>query len=182
MPPETFPGWKRLGAFGDDVDLEDMIYVDEMTTTEAKTLLTKLLTVLSQASPGCPTVTLTDLQMEYVFKNIGTNPLLLQRLAYDLFGGDVKSVEEFVERRLSHARHTLEICHHKAILKALKDHPEGVVPEAFFGQESDGIALNDAVSMMTSHWDTIVYRMDLVPRVYQLPSTALRTALKSYSP
>jgi hypothetical protein len=69
---------------------------------------------------------------------------------------------------------------YKPILKALKEHPEGVSPEFFENMKCEGVDMSNpkavGISMKTSN--AIIYRIEC--RKYVLMSTAHRTALKTY--
>lgn len=153
--------------FGKD-DREEYIYVDEMEREEAKQLLKALGRDLTEA------------EMEYVFTNIGSSPLNLIKLSIKV--SPVYSVHDFVANVLRNAEKQLAAFPHKPILKALKDHPEGVTPKSFHNQKDDGIDLTNpaAVGIAMKSINAIVYRMEL--DMYTLMSTAHRTALKSYDP
>lgn len=71
---------------------------------------------------------------------------------------------------------------YQQILKALKDHPEGVSPEYFHNEEHKGVNLShpEAVGAAMKSVNAIVYRKDL--RKYMLMSGAHRKALDSYEP
>jgi hypothetical protein len=151
--------------FGRDKDREKFIYVDEMTVPEAKELVTKL------------KVNLTEEEMQYVFSNIGTRPaslIKLQTLTCTL--------KQHVERVLADARQDLVGFPHKAILKALKEHPEGVPPKYFNNQKSEGVDLSDprAVGVAMKRSNFFVY--NIKNRLYRLISTAHKTVLRSYDP
>jgi hypothetical protein len=69
------------------------------------------------------------------------------------------------------------------ILKALKDHPEGVSPGYFKKLKVEGIDLTNHKQVgqaMKNSPHPIIYRKDL--NQYHLLSTAHKTALKSYEP
>ena len=87
-----------------------------------------------------------------------------------------------MENVLAKARADLVAFPHKTILKALKDHPEGVPPKYFENQEHKGISLFDPIAVGESmkRSNAIVYRIEL--GVFKLMSKAHATALKSYEP
>jgi hypothetical protein len=151
--------------FGRDKDREEFIYVDEMTVPEAKELLAKL------------KVNLTEEEMQYVFSNIGTRPASLIKLQTLTC-----SLKQHVERVLADAELDLVGFPHKAILKALKEHPEGVSPKYFNNQKSEGVDLSEpkAVGVAMKRSNVIVYRIE--DGLYHLMSTAHKTALRSYDP
>ena len=92
------------------------------------------------------------------------------------------SVEDFVKSSLLTAEMELVAFPHKAILQALKEHPEGVSPKFFNNRKSEGVDLSDpyAVNSSIKTSNVLVYRMEL--KLYQLQSTAQKTALKTYDP
>ena len=120
---------------------------------------------------------LTEEEMRYVFSNIGTKPATLINLL-DL----TCSLKQHVEDVLAHAERDLVAFPHQAILKALKAHPEGVPLDYFDNQENKGVSLSDpkAVGVSMKNSNAIVYRIE--NGLYQLMSTAHKTALRSYDP
>jgi len=153
--------------FGND-EREKFIYVDEMEREEATQLVEKLKTNITQDD------------MEYVFDNIGTCPLDIMNL--DKRVSSTYSVQDYVADVLEDSEYRLVAFRHKPILKALKDHPEGVSPEYFNNQKDEGVDLSfpKGVGAAMKSVNVIVYRHEL--RKYVLMSTAHRTALKSYEP
>ncbi len=164
--------------FGRDMR-ERFIYVDEMEREEAKQLLGKY-DEKNKELKGGQVPTLTEAEMDYVFTTIGTSPLCLIHLANSVSSN--YSVYDYVANFLQHAKQDLVSFPHKQILKALKDHPEGVAPKYFKNQENQGIDLSNpqevGIAMKSSN--AIVYRRERIK--YMLLSTAHRTALKSYKP
>jgi hypothetical protein len=109
--------------------------------------------------------------------NIGTNAaslIDLQTLTCTL--------KQHIERVLADAELALVAFPHKAILKALKEHPEGVSPKYFKKQKSEGVDLSEpkAVGVAMKRSNVIVYRIE--DGLYHLMSTAHKTALRSYDP
>ncbi len=152
--------------FGKD-KREKFIYVDEMERDEAREMLKKLKTNLS------------DDEMDLVFSQIGTSPVDLINLAESVSA--TYSVKDFIRDALHWAERDLVMFRHKAILKALKYHPEGVPAKYFNNNEMrDGvdISIPRNVGMAMKDSDAVVYRIELDK--YMLLSTAHRTALKSY--
>ena len=147
---------------------ESFIYVDEMEREEAKLLLEK-----------CE-INLTDADLDYVFSNIGTSPLDLIRLAKR--NSKTYSAKDYVADVLRDTRKFLVAFPHQEILKALKDHPEGVSPEYFHNVKDNGIDLSNpnAVGSAMKSVNAIVYRIELDK--YMLMSTAHKTALQTYEP
>ena len=154
--------------FGKDMGREDFIFVDELTRSEAKELLRHL------------EVNLSDEEAEFVFQNIGCSPARLIKMSQRLASGT--SVADFVKGVLDNAELDLVAFPHQAILKALKEHPEGVSPEYFNNQENKGVDLSSpaAVGVAMKASNAIIYRIE--HNQYQLMSTAHRTAIKSYDP
>ena len=154
--------------FSKDINRETFIYVDEMSLEEAKEFLIQQKAALS-----------VD-QMEKVYEILGGNPAKLKNLSgLTNFG---LSVEDFVKSSLLTAEMELVAFPHKAILQALKEHPEGVSPKFFNNRKSEGVDLSDpyAVNSSIKTSNVLVYRMEL--KLYQLQSTAQKTALKTYDP
>ena len=154
--------------FGIDFPSVDYIYVDEMERNEAKQLLERFNTNLTEA------------EMDYVFTNIGTSPLTLLLLVGRV--SPTYSVNDYVAYVLRRARAQLVAFRHQPILKALKDNPEGVSPRYFRKLEDEGADLSNPLSVRPAMIaaNVIVYRTELDK--YVLKSTAHRTALKSYNP
>jgi 5-bromo-4-chloroindolyl phosphate hydrolysis protein len=154
--------------FGKDPEREGFIYIDEMSTEEATTLLRNL------------KVTLTEQEIKYVFDNIGTTPAMVKSLARHM--KNKQPLQEFVDSRIAYATQTLDAFPHKAILNALKEHPEGVYPRYFKNQVHRGVDLTvpQAVGTAMKRSNAIVYRIEL--GMYKMMSTAHQTALKNYDP
>jgi hypothetical protein len=153
--------------FTNDQHRENIIFVGEMTNDEATKFLTKLNAGLSKE------------QMDYVFDTIGTSPQTLLALYYKLQDGI--SLQDCVNLVLRKAMQDLLEFPLKPILKALKEHPEGV-PTNYFTEEYKGITLSDpkAVGEQMKFRNCILYRIEL--ERYELQTTAHKTALKSYTP
>jgi len=155
--------------FGNDVYREKFIYIDKLSTEEAKEFLKKKKS------------TLTDEQMKYIFDNIGTNAQGLLEILTKV--PETYSLEEFVSKKLDKATKDLLAFPLQTILKALKEHPEGVNPEYFNKQEEEGVDLSaprQVGVVMKKGSNPIIYREDTGK--YHLLSTAHKTALKSYNP
>jgi hypothetical protein len=92
------------------------------------------------------------------------------------------TVEQFVKEVLDQARRELVDFPLKPILKALKEHPEGVIPEFFNNVKYEGVDLSNpqAVGYAMKRSNAIVYRIE--NGKYQLLSKAHETALKTYKP
>lgn len=119
--------------------------------------------------------------VDYLFDHIGTRPADLVQFVKELSKG--MPVKKFVDEKLQDARECLEAFPLKTILQALKDHPEGVRPGYFNNLEEKGVDLTHPAKVgqiMKEKLNPLIYRKDL--KVYQLLSTAHKTALKSYVP
>ena len=70
------------------------------------------------------------------------------------------------------------------ILKALKEHPEGVPPGYFNNEKFEGVDLTnvDAVGASMKAAGTNAVFFDMKERVYKLNSRSLEVALRSYEP
>ena len=92
------------------------------------------------------------------------------------------SVADFITLTLRNARQDLVAFRHKPILKALKDHPEGISPEFFNNSVNEGVDLSDpkAVRAVMRDWNVITYRIELGK--YTIYSKAIEVALRSYDP
>jgi DNA-binding XRE family transcriptional regulator len=129
---------------------------------------------------------LTEAEMDYVFKNIGTNPVrllqLVEELVYEV--PSTMTLQDFIDDVIQFANMGIVPYPYKEILQALKDHPEGISPKYFNNRiHKSGVNLSDPVAvgiatMNCFHRSAVVYRVDLDK--YVLASTALRTALQSY--
>ena len=155
--------------FGQDEARVRFLYVDEPTYDEAKTLLQRL------------GIKLTETDMQCLFDSIGTNPAMLIHMADTVMAGE-KTVREYIDDLLAKARRDLIAFPHQAILQALKEHPEGVSPEYFNNQKSNGIDLSNpmAVGEAMKRSNAVIYRIEL--GLYTLMSIAHRTALSTYTP
>jgi AAA+ ATPase superfamily predicted ATPase len=153
---------------GRDDDRERFIYVDDLTEAEAREFLES------------KNVTLTDEQIQYTFNNIGTRATMLRNLVREAH--DETSLKKFVEKKLEWAKSDLVSSSHHPILKALKDHPDGISPEYFHHQKYRGVDLSDpyAVGVSLNDSNVLCYRVEL--GLYKLMSKAHYNALKSYEP
>ncbi len=151
--------------FGKD-KREEFIYVGEMERDEAREMLQKLKT------------NLTEDEMDFVFSQIGTSPIDLLNLAERV--SSTYSVKDYVRDVLFSAENDLVQFYHKPILEALKSHPDGVSPKYFNREMSEGVNLSvpQDVGIAMKASNAIVYRIE--SGKYMLMSTAHRTALKSY--
>lgn len=118
--------------------------------------------------------------MDYVFTNIGTSTLALVNLARKV--SSACTLQDYVADVLEDARLSLAAFPHQQVLKALKDHPEGVSPAYFERESSKGVNLcnpADVEATMRSV-NAIVYQRK--PNKYMSVSMEHRTALQSYEP
>ena len=154
--------------FGTDSDRENFIYIGEFSEQEAREYIIKL------------GMKLDEKDFKYVMNNVGANPATLRSMEEWVHGG--KSVQDFVAKKLAATRRELVKFPHKAILKALKQHPEGVDPEYFKNMKNEGVNLSDpaAVGSAMKQSDAVVYRIELGK--YMIISRCHQTALKSYDP
>ena len=155
--------------FGNDPDREEFIYVDEFTELEAGQHLMALGLELSEAD------------VKYLIDNVGGNPAAMKDL-YHSMTVEGMSVQDFVAYKLMRATADLVAFPHKALLKALKEHPEGVSPLYFNNMESKGVDLSDpsavAVAMIDSN--VLTYRIELGK--YVMLSRLHEVALRTYEP
>jgi hypothetical protein len=151
--------------FGYDRQRERFVFVDEMTESEASTMLKNKFTTEEK---------------QLIFSTVGTSPVLLRRLLADV--PRICTLQESIRDILASARRDLLIFPLQPIIQALKEHPEGVSPDYFNNQEYKGINLSDyaAVGVYMKRSNALVYRIEL--GMYQLMSTAHKTALETYKP
>lgn len=98
--------------FGRDSDIENYLYIDEMPREQGKQLLQERGAKFTQN------------ELNFIFDNIGTRPMWLEKLA-DEVPGD-KSLEQFVSYVLERAKEDLRDFPHKTMLQALVKQPDGV--------------------------------------------------------
>jgi hypothetical protein len=156
-------------VFGQDKDREEIILVPELTQGEA-------LEFIRARRKG---VDVNEKELMRLFDNVGTNAATLE----SFLNGDM-SVDEFITVRIKAARHALVAFPLKPILKALKEHPEGVPPEYFNNEEYKGVDLSNPVevgAVMKAAQSNVVY-YDMEKDIYKLNSHALEVALRSYEP
>jgi hypothetical protein len=154
--------------FGKDIDRENFIFIDELTNLEAEKYLAALGLELSQN------------EIKYVLDSIGSNPATLRSMQEWVQIG--KTIHAFVEGRLANARQDLVAFPHKKILKALKEHPEGVSPEYFNNQYNKGADLScpKDVGKAMKESNAITYRPE--SDKYQIISHRHVVALRNYDP
>jgi hypothetical protein len=160
-----------------DIARETFVYVYEMTIPEATKYLEKL---------GAK---FNDEELTYIFNTIGTSPGMLKDLHYKVCINNVP-LDEHVKNILAAMVRDFDNFPVKPILKALQEHPDGIPTSYFFGRKYDGVELSspDAVFRALKNvsdgkgekkqTNVLVYRTDL--GMYQLASTAHKTALKNY--
>ena len=155
--------------FGLDRGRESYIYVEEFTELEAQQYLTALGLELSEAD------------IKYFIDNIGGNPAAIHQLSVKmtLYG---MSVQEFVAYQLRNASAELAAFPHQAILKALKEHPEGVDTGYFKNMYSKSVNLTDprAVGVAMENSNVLTYHMELFQ--YVMLSRCHEVALRTYEP
>jgi hypothetical protein len=116
-------------------------------------------------------------EMMRLFDNVGTNAATLE-----CFLNGAMSVDEFIAERMEDAKGDLVVFPFKPILKALKEHPEGVPREYFNNEKYKGVDMSNPVavwSVMKVAQSNVVF-FDMKKRVYKLNSHALEVALRSY--
>ena len=91
-------------------------------------------------------------------------------------------VEQFVKEKLRIAHMELAAFPLQPILKALKEHPEGVSPDFFYKMKYEGVDLSNAqaVGYAMKRSNAVVYRIE--NQRYQLLSKVHETALQAYEP
>ena len=123
---------------------------------------------------------LNENEISEVIDNIGSNPATLKELRTHMREG--LSLNDFITITLSNATQELVAFPHKQILKALKDHPEGVSPKDFNNLENKGVDLSDskAVGVVMRRENVITYRIELCK--YTIYSKAMEVELRIYDP
>jgi hypothetical protein len=112
-----------------------------------------------------------------LFDSVGTNAAqLLNFVSQDV------SVDDFIAEELGKAEQDLVAFQLKPILKALKEHPEGVSPEYFRNEKYEGIDLSNPVAVGTAMKGSNAILYDMKARRYKLISQAHKVALRSYEP
>ncbi len=161
--------------FGRD-DRERFICVGEMTFDETKQFLELR---LKQMKLG---ISFTDAELHKIYDQIGGNPIVLNKMLDFLEEKD--SLDTCLKRIVDEARSELLGFKLQPILKAIKEHPEGVEPGYFKKQKYEGIDMSvpEQVGDAMKAKNAIVFRSDLDPKVYQALSTKHKTALKTYEP
>ena len=155
--------------FGRDDSRENIIFIDGFTEVEARDYLKR------------QKLSITESEITGVFARIGTSPAMLLDMN-ECVQNEGYSVEQFVNKKLRTAYMELAAFPLKPILKALKEHPEGVSPDFFDNMNYKGVDLSDpqAVGYAMKRSNAIVYRIE--NQKYQLLSKAHETALQTYEP
>jgi hypothetical protein len=156
-------------VFGQDKDREEIILVPELTQGEA-------LEFIRARRKG---VDVDEKEMMRLFDSVGTNAATLET-----FLNKDMSVDEFIADRMQKSETALVAFPLKPILKALKEHPEGVRPKYFNNEKYEGADLSNPVEVgadMKASQSNVVY-YDMKKKVYKLNSHALEVALRSYEP
>jgi hypothetical protein len=112
-----------------------------------------------------------------LFDSVGTNAAQLLN-----FVSQGESVDEFIAKELGNAEQDLAAFSLKPILKALKEHPEGVSPEYFEKEKYEGVDLSNPVAVGTAMKGSNAILYDMEARRYKLISQAHQVALRSYEP
>jgi len=155
--------------FGRDNTREKFIFIDGFTEVEARDYLERR------------RLSITESEITGVFARIGTSPAMLLDMN-ECVQNEGYTVERFVKEKLRIAHMELAAFPLKPILKALKEHPEGVSPDFFNNVECKGVDLSNpqAVGYAMKRSNAIVYRIE--NQKYQLLSKAHETALQAYEP
>ena len=152
--------------FGQDTGREEIILVPELTRDEAIQFVRR--------RKG---IAMDEEEMMHLFENIGTNAVQLE----DFLNGSM-SVDEFIADRMAKAKRDLVAFPFQPILKALKEHPEGVSPAYFNKEECKGVDMSSPVAVgtaMKAAQSNVVF-FDMNEGVYKLNSHTLEVALRSY--
>ena len=154
--------------FGMDPSREEFIFVDELDENELREFVKQNGMMLNEN------------EIRKVIDNIGSNPATLKCLRTHLQNG--LSVDDFIKEVLFDARQELVAFQHQQILKALKDHPEGIHPEFFNKFENKGVDLSKpkAVGVAMREGNVITYRIERGE--YTIYSKAIEVALRSFDP
>ena len=144
------------------------IFIEELTHDQARDYFKKM------------KINLTDAEIIKVIDNIGANPAILNRLRAWVENG--LPVDDFIDDTLANARLQLRAFQHQRILKALKDHPEGISPSLFKKAKNNGVELSipaESCEAMKKAY-AIIYRVDL--QKYKTISRAHEVAMRTYNP
>ena len=113
--------------FGKDSSRETIIFVDELNENELREFVKQNGLILN------------EIEIRKVIDNIGSNPGISEDLGIHKRKG--LSLDDFITMTLHFARSELVAFQHQQILKALKDHPEGISPEVFIKFKNKGVDL-----------------------------------------
>jgi hypothetical protein len=154
-------------VFGDD-ERQEIVWVDEMDTEEAKEYARKL-------HPG-----VADADLELLFDKVGKLPLKILNSMKALKKGIPAA--QIIKDAVLAAKADLVAFKLEPILAALKACPDGVDVCEFNGVEYKGIDLGEPmeVAVFMKKKNCIVYHMP--SKEYRLASRAHRTALMLYNP
>lgn len=144
------------------------IFIEELSFDEAKEYI------------KMRNVNLTDAEFTKMIDKIGANPAVLNKLKRWIVAGN--SLDKFIEITLRGANIQLVEFQHQQILKALKDHPEGVTPVYFGKLKNEGVDLSNPtqVGVAMKEVNCIVFRMELGK--YMMLSKAHEVELRDYNP
>ena len=153
---------------GKDTSRETFIFVDEFNEKELKEF---------SRQHG---LMLNDIEIKKVIDNIGSHPATVDELSIHMQKG--LSLDDFIAMTLLDAWKELVAFQHQQILKALKDHPEGISPGSFNKLKNEGVDLSNyrAVGLTMRKGNAIIYRIEL--NKYMIYSKAFEVALRSYDP
>ena len=156
--------------FGKDSSREEYIFVDELDEGVARAFIKQNQIMLSE----------DEKDIKKVIDNIGCNPADLESLRSSMKKG--VSLDDSIASVLFDASQELVAFQHQPILKALKDHPEGISPGFFNKLENKGVDLSNpkAVGVSMRGGNVLTYRMEL--KKYMTYSKAIEVALRIYDP
>ena len=154
--------------FGKDPGRETFVFVDELNENELREFVKQKGLILNET------------EIKKLNDNIGSNPATLNKLREHMRRG--LSLDDFITMTLRGAENELVAFQHQQILKALKDHPEGISPAFFNKLKSEGVDLSDpmAVGAAMRRGNVITYRIELGK--YMIYSKATEVALRGYDP
>ena len=154
--------------FGKDPSRETFIFVDELNENELREFVRQ------------HGMMLNEIEIRKVMDNIGSHPATVDELLIHMQKG--LSLDDFIAMTLIDAWKELVAFQHQQILKALKDHPEGISPGSFNKLKNEGVDLSNyrAVGLTMRKGNAIIYRIEL--NKYMIYSKAFEVALRSYDP
>ena len=154
--------------FGKDPSRETFIFVDELNENELREFVRQ------------HGMMLNEIEIRKVMDNIGSHPATLDELLIHMQKG--LSLDDFIAMTLLDAWKELVAFQHQQILKALKDHPEGISPGSFNKLKNEGVDLSNyrAVGLTMRKGNAIIYCIEL--NKYMIYSKAFEVALRSYDP